>query len=329
MTQGTSADMTHRALKLQNSLLSLSDERSLARTFAKASNSVSRKEATLRDKLAKSEIELKEMCSKYQNIEAERDELCNSFHDQRFTYERRLEWTRSEAQMTAKSVSQIHVDERKQAEERYSEEKELRIRTEQANEQLTRETTTDKSRIKELEELLSQERKSRQGLESALESCKNELSTTSGELERTSNAYADLQEIYSASEEKISHLTATSEDANANLEDTCAKLIKLATIYQSKESEMDKYKAELRSAVNTANRHADTAIQKYEYAKQKNQSLSKKFEEMSKELKDIKAHRAGVQRMRKNAPVAYLNQLHNDPRIKEKKQSRRNHAGKE
>ena len=92
---------------------------------------------------------------------------------------------------------------------------------------------------------------------------------------------------------------------------------------------MDKYKAELRSAVNTANRHADTATQKYEYSKQQNQSLSKKLEEVSKELKDTKAHRAGVQRMRKNAPVAYLNQLHNDPRTKEKKQSRRNHPGKE
>mmetsp|Transcript_39746 Transcript_39746/g.65082 ORF Transcript_39746/g.65082 Transcript_39746/m.65082 type:complete len:736 (+) Transcript_39746:212-2419(+) len=329
MAQGTSADMTHRALKLQNSLLSLSDERSLAFTYTKASNSVARKELTLRDKLEKSEMGLKEMASKYQHIEVDRDNLCNSFHDQRLAYERRLEWTRSESRMASRNVSEIHVHERKQAEERYNEEKELRMRTEEANEQLTRERSSDKSRIEELEKLLGQERKSRQDFESALEICKNELCTSSEELERTSNACHDLREKLSISEEKVSDLTATNEDAKVNLEDTYAKLIKLATIYQSKESEMDKYKAELRSAVNNANRHADTAIQKYESAKQLNKSLSKKLDEASKELKDIKAHRADIQRMRKNAPVAYLNQLHNDPRIKEKKHSRRNHSGKE
>jgi len=329
MKQGQSADFTRRALRLQNTFCSLNDERSLAHTFTKASNSMARKELSLRDKLAKSEMELKGMTLKYHQIESERDNLCNSFCDQRVAHERRLELTRSEVRMAARNVSEIHVNERKQAEERYGKEKQLRMRMEEANEQLMVETTSDKSRIKELEELLGQERKSRQDFESALERCKNELSMTLDELEQTSTAYRDLQGQFSTSEGKVSDLTATNEDAKANLEDTCAKLIKLATIYQSKEVEMDKCKAEYRSALNTANRQADTAMQKYEYAKKQNTTLSKKYVEVSKELNDVKARRANVQRMRKNAPVAYLNQLHNNPRKEEKKQSRRNPTGKE
>lgn len=99
---------------------------------------------------------------------------------------------------------------------------------------------------------------------------------------------------------------------------------------------MEKYKAESRNVVNTANKHADTAINKYESEKRKNKSLSEKLgsksrqlDVVSQELKEIKTRRADVQRMRKNAPVAYLNQLHNDPRLQEKKHSRRSRMGKE
>lgn len=136
----------------------------------------------------------------------------------------------------------------------------------------------------------------------------------------------------SESEDNVSDLTAKCEEAQTNLEDVCAKLIKLATIYQSKETEMDKYKSELRSAVNSANRHADTAIQKYEFAKQQNQLLSKKLEDVSSELNAVKANRADVQRMRKNAPVSYINNLRKDPSIQDKRKnklSRQNHSGKE
>ena len=52
------------------------------------------------------------MTQKYQRLESDRDRLSNSFHDQRLAYERRLEWTRSEARMTARNVSEIHVNER-------------------------------------------------------------------------------------------------------------------------------------------------------------------------------------------------------------------------
>jgi hypothetical protein len=54
------------------------------------------------------------------------------------------------------------------------------------------------------------------------------------------------------------------------LEDEWSKRIKLSTIYQVKTHEMDKYKAELCSAFNTANRPVDTAIQKYESPKKEN-----------------------------------------------------------
>ena len=332
MAQGTSADMIHRALKLQKALLSLSDDRSLALTFAKARNAVSTKQNALHDKLTGSENEVRVMARKYQQIKSDHDSLSHSFHDQRLAYERRLELARSEASTAAKYVSEIHVYERKQAEVRYAEERELRIRTEQANELLTRESSGDKSRIRELEELLGSERKSRTDVESALENCGNELSTTSKDLERVLNDCHDLQEKLSESEDNVSDLTAKCEEAQTNLEDVCAKLIKLATIYQSKETEMDKYKSELRSAVNSANRHADTAIQKYEFAKQQNQLLSKKLEDVSSELNAVKANRADVQRMRKNAPVSYINNLRKDPSIQDKRKnklSRQNHSGKE
>lgn len=309
MAQGSSADLTHRALGLQNSVMSLSDERSLAITFAMANNEVTRKDTAIRAKLVKSERELKDLNTKFGKIEADNKALSSSFHEQRFAYERRLELTKSEARMKAKNVSEIHVYERRLAEEQCNEEKELRIAAVRENEQLKRESSDDKARINELEALLAQERKSRQDFQSALEKCKNDLSTTSEELERTTTACHDLKEKLSVSEEQVS-------DLSANLEDTCAKLIKLATIYQTKEAEMTKYKAELRNAVNTANKHADTAISKYEAARQQNKSLSKQVKEISSELEEIKAHRTDVQRMRKNAPTAYINQMHNQKKDK-------------
>ena len=90
---------------------------------------------------------------------------------------------------------------------------------------------------------------------------------------------------------------------------------------------MEKYKAELRSAVNAANRHADTAILKYESAKSENRALSKKVGELTNELNNIKARRAEIQRQRKHAPISYINQLHNDHRLQEKQQRKQVDGG--
>ncbi|KAL3794995.1 hypothetical protein ACHAW5_002164 [Stephanodiscus triporus] len=308
MAQGTSADMTHRSLKLQSSLMSLSDERFLAHTLTRSRDSVAKKERILKDKL-------RELAARYQKSELDCDGLTDSLRDQRLAYERQLEWTRSEYRTASKNASEILVYERKIAEDRYTEECKARKKCERENEQLTHDCFSYKLRIKELEEILGHERSSRQEFESALGSCKDELSTTSKELERISSVCHDLQEKLSVSESKVLHLTAINEESEASLENICSKLIKLATIYQVKEHEMDKYKAELRSAVNTANSHADTAIQKYESSKQENNRLRAKLEEVTAELGGITARRADVQRMRKNAPVAYLNQLHKDSAV--------------
>ena len=315
MSQGSSADMTHRALILQNSLHSLNGERTLALTLTKANSSVARKELTLRCKLKETAFDLKEMVLKFQKMEVERDDLSNSIQGQHLAHERRLALLKSETQMALRNTSEIHVNERKQAEEQYHCERELRIKAEQENEQLARDISSNKSRITELEKQLELECKSRQAFESHLERCKHELSTIS-------NAHQDTTEKLLVSEGKVSELTAISEDAAANLEDTCAKLIKLATLYQSNESEIDKYQAEVRSTVDTHNRQFDAAIQK-------SKAWRKKYEEANQELKELKAHKADIQRMRKNAPVAYLNQLHNDPKMRDKKQSRRHNTGKE
>jgi hypothetical protein len=308
MSQGNSVDSTRRALKLQSSLLSLTDERFLAHTLTNSRNSARRKEINLRDKVATYQSEMRKMDEKCRQIELNRDVLTDSLRDQRLSYDRQLEWTRAEYQMASRNVSEIFAYERRQAEEQYSEEREARIRIERENEQLTHDCSSYKFRIDKLDELLQLERKARQSMESEFGTCKNELS-------RTSNVCNDLQEKLSASEVKVSNLTAINEESESTMEEICSKLIKLSTIYQVKEQEMDKYKAELRSAVNTANRHADTAIEKYESANRENKLLNERLKEVTAELSEIKTRKADVQRMRKNAPVAYLNQLHRDPTI--------------
>jgi len=334
MAQGKSADMTWRAQNLQKSLFNVIDERSLAITFTKASDSVARKESAIRYKLAQSERDLQNLSRKFKQVEIERDTLSNSFHDQRLSYERQLELTKSEARMAARNTSQIHVDERRYAEEMYHEEREMRMKAEQESERLTREHSGDKARIIELEELLKQEREARQGFESSLDSCKNELSTTVEEFERKSDDCHDLQEKLSTAEEQVSDLSAINEDVEANLEEVCSKLVNLANIFQSKEAEFDKYKAELRRAVNTANKDADLATSKYTNVKQANRSLTAELKdvnielkEVKSELKEVKAHRADVQRLRKNQPTNYINAMHKDPKTKKKQVARR--KGKE
>ena len=61
MAQGKSADMTWRSQNLQKSLFAVIDERSLAITFTKASDSVARKESAIRYKLAQSERDLQDL----------------------------------------------------------------------------------------------------------------------------------------------------------------------------------------------------------------------------------------------------------------------------
>ncbi|KAL3826326.1 hypothetical protein ACHAXA_003650, partial [Cyclostephanos tholiformis] len=312
MAQGTSADMTYRALKLQSALLPLGDERLFAHMFTNSRNSVAKKMRTLTDKLATIQSEMREMTEKCVRSELKCDGLIDSLRNQILAYERQLEWTRSEYRMTSKNASEICVYERKLAEERFAEERRARLKIERENEQLICDCSSYRTRIKELEDLWEHEHSSRQEFESALRSCKNELSTTSKELEKMSSVCNDLKEKLSVAEDKVSHLTAITDESEASLEDVCSKLVKLSTIYQVNAQEMERYKAQLRSATNTANRHAEKAIEKYDSAKQKNALISKKLVDVTNELYDIKARRADVQRMRKNAPVAYLNQLHKD-----------------
>ena len=312
MAQGTSADMTHRALKLQSALLPLGGDRLLAHMFTNSRNLMTMKVRTLTDKLATYQSEIRTMTKKCQQSEAKSDSLYDSLRDQSSAYERQLEWTRSEYRMASRNASEIFVYERKLAEERFAEERGARLRSERENERLTCDCSSYTTRIKELEDLLGHERSSRQEFESALKSCKIELSSTSEELEKTTSVCHDLKQKLTVSEDKVSHLTAITDESEASLDDVCSKLVKLSTIYQVKEQEMYRYNAELRSAVNTANRHTEKAIEKYDSAKQKNALMSKKLEYVTRELNEIKAHRADVQRMRKNAPVAYLNELHKD-----------------
>ena len=84
MAQGTSADMTHRALKLQ-SLLSSSfvNERSLAINHTRVSSSLSGHTEVLQDKIRRNTFELDEVLSNYKRVETERDRLSSALNNQR------------------------------------------------------------------------------------------------------------------------------------------------------------------------------------------------------------------------------------------------------
>eukprot|EP01082_Thalassiosira_pseudonana_P001859 g526.t1 g526 contig10:219567-224867(-) len=331
MTQGISSDMTYRALKLQNcfSMSSLFSERTLALSFTRTSSFMRRREEILYAKIEQSDLKLGDMSSKCERLESECENLVSSLHDQRLSYERKLGWARSEEEMASRSNAEIHVQERRRAEERasqyeisYRTEMGLRLSLEEKNrriadesKQLKQQLVHGHSRMEELEKLLEQERRSSQDYASALESSKNELSAMTEKLDSTSNAVHDLQSKLSHSEHSVSELSATNEDMRVNLEDMCDKLIKLSCIYQNKESEMNRYKDELRKAVVVANKNADTAISEYESAKATAKSLRKELDETISELNELKAHKAEVQRQRKNAPITYINQLRNDPRV--------------
>ena len=324
MAQGTSVDITHRALKLQSGLISLSDERFVALCFTNANSAAVTRERMLSDRLTQYKEELSEMEKRIQNTLQRFDNLNSAYHEQRLAYERQIEWTRSDSRISAKYESEILAEERIQAEEQCKKESEARHLAEEKLEQLIRDSNNDKSRIKDLEELLTRERKSRKKIENELDICTKELSKSSIKLERISSDNRDLENNLIISEDKVSELSAIRKEVETDLEDAYSKLIKLATVYQRNEEDSEKYKAELRNAMNTANKHADTAIAKYEHAKKQNKLMSKQLEEATSELNSIKAHRADVQRMKKNAPVAYLNQMHNG-----KSQGRSNNSGKE
>jgi chromosome segregation ATPase len=324
MAQGTSVDITHRALKLQSGLISLSDERFVALCVTNANSAAVTRVRMLNDRLDTTKEELSEMEKRYQNTLQSHDNLNSAYHDQRLAFERQIEWTRSESRISAKYESEILAEERNQAEEQCKKESDARHIAEEKLEQLIRDSNNDKSRIKDLEELLTRELKSRKRIEYELDIRTKELSKSSIELERISSDNRDLENNLIISEDKVSELSAIRKEVETDLEEACSKLIKLATVYQRNEEDSEKYKAELRSAMNTANKHADTAIAKYEHSKKQIKLMSKQLEEATYELNSIKAHRADVQRMRKNAPVAYLNQLHNG-----KSQGRPNNSEKE
>jgi hypothetical protein len=275
------------------------------------------------------ESEIAELRAQSKRNDLEREKLSNAINEQTTFYEKKLELVRFEAQSIAKSSAEIHIYERRRAEHHslknerlYYEEKELRISAEQQNRKLVEDSTrlrqelsSSKGDITELQQLLEKERMENQEYSVALEASRRELKSTSEELEKNACTTSDLQTKLSNCEKAVLDLTSVNNDLEVTLEETCEKLINLASIYQTKEAEMDKYKAELRSAVNAANKNAETAISKYESSRNEAKSLRKELEITRADLKEFQAHRAEVQRLRKNAPTSYINQLRNDPRV--------------
>lgn len=338
--QGSSIDLMHRALKLQNLMISLqSDERCIARSLTRLTSSVRRREEETRTKLARSEQELMQLSSRYKQMVIDRDSLTNALHDQRSSYEHKLDLMRTEVQMKAKTISKVHAQERKLADERTLHYKrDLQIEQEsrraaehdnerisKVNEQLKRELSCEKSRLQELEELLAEERKSHLLVKSELEKRTSELSLASEELQQRAAAAEEMQLKLAASEEAVSQLTAIRKDSEEKLEDTCEKLIKLAHIYQTKESDMKKKEKQFHIAYRKASQEADTAYKRYKEETRRNEALAT-------ELDEVKSNKAQRDRMKKNAPVSYLNSMHNqgnnESRLKEKPHGR-SRRGKE
>jgi chromosome segregation ATPase len=339
MGQGSSADLTRRAIKYQNCITI--SETTLALALTRTRISAKRKEGYLQRRINNAELELKELQTQSKVKEEERTKLSNTLHEQTAKYEKRLELVRFETQSIAKKSADIHINERQRAEQHatkcerlYHDEKELRLSAQQQNQDIVQESTRlghelsrCKSNIAELQKLLDQERKGKEEYAAALETSQRELKLTSKELDNCIGAKAAIEDKLSNCEKKVLDMTAANKDYSTSLEDACEKLINLSTIFQRKEAEMDKIKAELRSHVNAANKNADTAISKYEASRKEARVLRKDLEIALSELNELKSHRADVQRLRKNAPTSYINQLRNDPRVQA--QPRKSRSGKE
>ena len=340
--QGSSVDVMHRALKLQNLMLSFhGDERHMAHSFTRLTSLAKRREDETRVKLSRAEQELMLISSRCRQKEMDCDSLANSIHEQRALYERKIDLVRAEVQMKVRNASQVHAQERKLADERALQyrshllaEQESRASVERenerilkANEKLKSELSRDKLRVQELEEMLSEERKSKQLSESELEKRTNELSLASEELQQMSISAQELQSRLATTEESVSHLTAVCEDSELKLEDTCEKLIKLAHIHQSKEVSMKKRYAQVYSDLKKATRDAETANKQFQKEKHRSDSLTGELDAVKQELDEVKTNQAQMQRMRTQNPVSYINQMHDDNRMK--KPNRRSRRGKE
>ena len=293
-----------------------------------------------RTKLATSEQELMQLTSSYKQMERERDSLTNALHDQRSSYEHKLELTRTEVQLKARATSKILVQERKLADERTSHYK-RDLQTEQEsrraaerdneriskmNEQLRLEMSHDKSRIKELEDMLAEERKLKHAAESELEKRTSELSLTSEELQQKTTTAERMQLELAATEKSVSLLTATHEDLEAKLEDACEKLSILGDIHRNKETEMNNMEKQFQSAYRKARQNADTTHKKFVKEVERSKALSKELDEVKIELEEVKTNKVRIQDMRRNKPISYGNSMrnpgNNDNRPKEKAQGR-------
>jgi chromosome segregation ATPase len=315
MSQGTSSDLTHRAMKHQKSLQV--DEKTLALAFTKSRSNLSQDEASLCNKINDAEQEIRGLRDELRAKEKERAKL----NDQCRAYEKKLSLAKFESQSISKKSAEIHIHERQRAEQRAlkheylcREEIEKRRALEEETQRLKNELSRVNNNASKLQQALDQERAEKDDAVTALEANKRDLEISSKGLE-------ELQAKLSLSEKTSRELSTINKDLEAAVEETCEKLVNLATIYQRKEAEMDKYKMELRSAVNAANKNCDTAISKYEAQRKENKSLKKELESTVSELNEMKAHKADVQRLRKTAPTQYINQLRNDPRVQAKSRS--------
>ena len=288
LNQGQSSDLTHRTLALQTMLPSIVNGRTFAKSYASSSDLISRKNTILQMRLSELEDKLGTMEVQNRNLAVKKDELAVSLNEQRVGFQKKLETVKFKSHLAARNEAEMHVDERRRAEAQVKEiedelnkEREGKKSMEHALKRLEHDSNSDRIRMKELERLLSTERESRQRLENALSSANEDLDAVSTQLQRASNSADALQRKLNESEDNVAELAAIVTNTKDSLEDSCGKLIKLATIFATKESEWSKYKTELRDAVTRGNKDADVALQKYDSARKLNKVLTKKLEEVT------------------------------------------------
>ena len=340
MTQGSSIDLMQRALKFLTLMMALhSDERQMARSLIKLTSSMRRKEEETRTNLVRSEKELRQISFKCKQIEVDYKHLTNALLDQRSSYERKLDLVRAEGELKTRMNANVHARERKLAEEQSLQHKrDLQVeqgsristqrdneRISKVNEELKNEMSRDKLRIKELEEALIEE-------QTELEKRNCDLSLTTEELKQMKTALQEMQMKLAAAEDSISSLTATYEESEAKIDDTCNTLVKLAAIYQRKEADAIKKEKQFYGAFEKVSVEAEAAKKRCVKEMRRNESLKKELDEVRIELDEVKSNKAQQHRMKMNAPVTYLNSMHNqgnsDSRLKQKSNENRR-RGKE
>jgi DNA repair exonuclease SbcCD ATPase subunit len=330
----SSADMRRRVFRLQAILATLSAENEdlISSSLAAEDLLCSRERNYHAKQVLDYRRDLEEVRSQVKQLTAERDRCKKAMRLQAAAFEKSLHRTKSKATAEASQLVQVHVSERSAAEKRANE----CLRRTKHLEELQQET---ERRIDEYRSLEAQRRQELSEIAAKLKDAHQELKhqrtlvddhkrRCADHAEELSGFTSRLQSVEGEHKATRGQLTASqaalekTKDAyhklHDDLEDTFAQLSFLAQAHQSKEDEITAIVEKKDQAVQEARRNADSERRRNDeleanerHLQFENDRLSKKLTRAKEKLEEERNQRhEGLQRTKRHAPVAYINQLH-------------------